>query len=233
MVYNRHRQTVCTAATGGNLTRRLAIVLSAPCARLITGVAMLETERLKLVAFEKDDARMFSEWEATPDVKKYFFANAYFLPQPEKDAEMFDHWLEEMAKSKCGFYEVLLKRDASRRGSKERPIGMCGWHEAGSIPGRYELFLYIGEENLLSRGLGTEVVQALTRALFECYAAHSVMLCYYAYNLRGRKCYLDKCGFTYEGRRREAALWEGEFHDMEYASVTLEEYRALKAKGVY
>lgn len=194
---------------------------------------MLESERLKLVAFEKDDVRLFSEWETSPAVQKFFFANPFSLPQPERDAELFDWWMEEMAKSKCAIYKVVLKRDASKRRAKERAIGLCGWHETGDIPGRYELWLYIGEEKLLSRGLGTEIIKVLTRSLFECYAAHTVMLCYYAYNLRGRKCYLDKCGFACEGRRREAILWQGEFHDMEYASVTLEEYNALKAEGVY
>jgi RimJ/RimL family protein N-acetyltransferase len=194
---------------------------------------MLETERLKLVAFEKDDTPLFSEWENSPAVQKFFFANPYALPQPEKDAELFDHWLEEMAKSKCAIYKVVLKLDASKRRAKERPIGLCGWHETGNIPGRYELWLYIGEENLLSRGLGTEIIKVLTRSLFENYAAHTVMLCFYSYNERGRKCYLEKCGFTPEGRRREAILWQGEFYDMEYASVTLEEFQALKAKGVY
>jgi RimJ/RimL family protein N-acetyltransferase len=177
---------------------------------------MLETERLKLVAFEKDDTPLFSEWETSPAVQKFFFAN-----------------LEEMAKSKCAIYKVVLKLDASKRRAKERPIGLCGWHETGNIPGRYELWLYIGEENLLSRGLGTEIIKVLTRSLFENYAAHTVMLCFYSYNERGRKCYLEKCGFTPEGRRREAILWQGEFYDMEYASVTLEEFQALKAKGVY
>jgi len=194
---------------------------------------MLESERLKLVALEKDDSALFAKWETAPAVQKYFFANPYSLPQPERDAELYDWRLEEMAKSKCAIYKAVLKRDPARRRSKERPVGLCGWHERGEIPGRYELWLYIGEEKLLGRGLGTEMVKVLTRSLFECYAAHTVMLCFYSYNQRGRKCYLEKCGFTHEGRRREAVLWQGRFYDMEYASVTLEEYRALKAKGVY
>jgi len=73
----------------------------------------------------------------------------------------------------------------------------------------------------------------LTESLFESYAAHTVMLCWHAYNLRGRRCYIDKCGFKHEARWREATLWEGEYFDMEIASITLEEYKRLKEDGVY
>ena len=86
---------------------------------------MLETKRLKLIAFEKLDARLFSGWETSPAVQKYFFANPYSLPQPEKDSELFDWWLEEMAKSKCGFYKVLLKRGAESRRLRASSWARC------------------------------------------------------------------------------------------------------------
>ncbi len=197
------------------------------------GHPILETDRLKLVAMEKDDVEQMSRWDESPDVRKYFVANAYALSEPEREKEMFDTWLEETEKGVMCFYKVVLKKGVAAKRGKERPIGMAGWHQTGDIPGRYELWLYIAEGKWLNKGLGTEIVKELTRALFECYGAHTVMLCWHAYNLRGRRCYIDKCGFKYEARRREATSWEGEYFDMEIASITREEYKRLKKDGVY
>lgn len=194
---------------------------------------MLETKRLKLVAFEKDDSGLVARWDESPEVRKYFFANAYALSEPEREKEMFDTWLEELEKGVACFYKVLQKKSTSGSRNKEKPIGMAGWHQTGDVPGRYELWLYIGEGKWLNKGLGTEIIKVLTKSLFESYAAHTVMLCWHAYNLRGKRCYIDKCGFKYEARRREAILWEGEFYDMEIASITREEYDRLKKDGVY
>jgi len=194
---------------------------------------MLKTKRLKLVAFEKDDIEQLSQWDESVDVRKYFFANAYTLAEPERGEEMYDTWLEELEKGVSCFYKVLLENGTGRSRRKEKPIGLAGWHQTGDVPGRYELWLFIGEEKFLSKGLGTEIIKVLTESLFESYAAHTVILIWHAYNLRGRRVYIDKCGFKYEARRREATSWEGEYFDMEIASITREEYMRLKKDGVY
>jgi len=66
------------------------------CAGIISPLenAMLETKRLKLVAFEKDDSGLVARWDESPDVRKYFFANAYALSEPEREKEMFDQFWE-------------------------------------------------------------------------------------------------------------------------------------------
>ncbi|OPX21190.1 MAG: hypothetical protein B1H03_07550 [Planctomycetales bacterium 4484_113] len=188
---------------------------------------MLESKRLKFVAYEKEDLALDEKWMTSADVKKFFFANPYFLPEPERDEKMWDHWMEE-ARGKWCIYKAVVKKTG-------QPIGMCGFSiedEASTIPGRYELWLYIGETAELEKGYGTEIIQTLTRALFDFYAAHTVMLCYHAYNIRGKRCY-EKCGFKYEARLREHTFWEGSWHDMEVRSITRPEYERLKRKGVY
>jgi RimJ/RimL family protein N-acetyltransferase len=194
---------------------------------------MLETKRLKLVALEKDDSELVARWDESPDVRKYFVANAYLLAEPEREKEMFDTWLEEIEKGGMCLYKLVLRKGTSGERKKEKPIGLAGWHQTGDVPGRYELWLYIADDGWLNRGLGTEIVKALTKTLFECYAAHTVMLCWHAFNERGKRCYLDKCGFKYEARRREITLWEGKFYDMNTAGITLEEYKRLKKDGLY
>ena len=188
---------------------------------------MLESERLKFVPYEKEDIALDEQWMTSPDVKKFFFANPYFLPEPERDEKMWDHWMEE-ARGKWTAYKVVVKKTG-------KPIGICGYSvedDVGLIPGRYELFLYIGETDELEKGYGTEITRTLVKALFEWYAAHTVMLCYHAYNVRGKRCY-ESCGFKYDARVREHIFWEGDWCDLELRSITRPEYERLKRKGVY
>lgn len=194
---------------------------------------MLESAKLKYVAMEKDDMELFAKWERTPDVLKYFFCNPYMLPEVERDTEAYDEHASELTGDKIAIYKVLLKAGVESADCPEKPIGLCGWEREGDIPGKYEIFLYIGESDLLSKGLGTEMVKTLVALLFESLAAHTVMLCYYAFNERGKRVYLDKCGFKYDGKRRNMVHFEGVSYDMEYASITRDEYAALKQGGIY
>jgi|GEM_PF-2739528 len=88
---------------------------------------MLETKRLKLAAFEKDDIEQMSRWDESPDVRKFFFANAYILPEVEREKEMYDSWLEELEKGVFCIYKVLLKKGTNgkrtRRSQSDSQVG--------------------------------------------------------------------------------------------------------------
>lgn len=64
----------------------------------------------------------------------------------------------------------------------------------------------------LGRGLGSEAVRLVLAYAFGELALHRVSARVLADNARAIRCY-EKCGFTIEGRERQAALVGGEWHD--------------------
>lgn len=64
----------------------------------------------------------------------------------------------------------------------------------------------------LGIGLGQEVTRLVLRYAFEELKLHRVDLHVLAYNVRAIRCY-EKCGFIIEGKERESAYVDGEWHD--------------------
>ncbi len=62
------------------------------------------------------------------------------------------------------------------------------------------------------QGYGTEATRLAVRYAFEDAGLHRVHLEVFDHNPRARHVY-EKCGFTVEGRHRDALLWDGEWHD--------------------
>jgi RimJ/RimL family protein N-acetyltransferase len=64
----------------------------------------------------------------------------------------------------------------------------------------------------LGKGLGTEATRLVLRFAFEQLKLHRISVRVLAYNHRAIRAY-EKCGFVVEGRDREAAFVNGEWHD--------------------
>ena len=67
------------------------------------------------------------------------------------------------------------------------------------------------------RGLGSEATRLIVDHAFAI-GLHRVGLEVYAFNPRARRVY-EKAGFVYEGTRRDALLWDGEWTDAIVMSV--------------
>lgn len=70
----------------------------------------------------------------------------------------------------------------------------------------------IGPE-VFGRGYGTEALRAVVAHAFDDVGLHRISLEVFAFNPRARRVY-ENCGFTEEGRSREALFWDGEWHDV-------------------
>lgn len=62
------------------------------------------------------------------------------------------------------------------------------------------------------QGYGTEATRAVVDYAFEVIEVHRIGLEVYAFNPRAQRAY-EKCGFTVEGRLREALHWDGQWID--------------------
>jgi RimJ/RimL family protein N-acetyltransferase len=62
------------------------------------------------------------------------------------------------------------------------------------------------------RGLGSEATRLVIDYAFDTLGLHRIGLEVYAFNPRARHVY-ERAGFVYEGTRRDALLWDGEWFD--------------------
>ncbi|MBB6119602.1 GNAT family N-acetyltransferase [Nocardiopsis algeriensis] len=75
------------------------------------------------------------------------------------------------------------------------------------------------------QGLGREATQLVLEYAFEKVGLHRVWLYVYAFNMRAIAVYRS-CGFSVEGRLRDALLWEGRRHDALLMAVLRTGFRA-------
>lgn len=66
--------------------------------------------------------------------------------------------------------------------------------------------------HVFGQGYGTEATALVVGYALDVAGLHRVSLEVYAFNPRAQRVY-EKCGFTVEGRHRDALLWDGQWHD--------------------
>ena len=89
---------------------------------------------------------------------------------------------------------------------------------------RASLAIGIVDPRALGKGYGTEAIRLVLGYAFRDLALHRVSVRVLAYNARAIRAY-EKCGFVVEGREREAAHVDDEWHDDVIMGVLGREYR--------
>ncbi|MDS1268876.1 GNAT family protein [Lipingzhangella sp. LS1_29] len=83
----------------------------------------------------------------------------------------------------------------------------------------------LSSSEFTDRGLGKESTRLVLSYAFDVIGLHRVGLDVYAFNMRAVAAY-RACGFSIEGRLREALYWEGRWHDTLVMGVLDKEFRA-------
>jgi ribosomal-protein-alanine N-acetyltransferase len=105
-------------------------------------------------------------------------------------------------------------------------MGTARLHGLDEIDRRARSSIGLLDAGRLGMGLGTEVTQAVLHYGFGVLGLHRIDLRVLAYNTRAIRCYL-RCGFVEEGRERDAALVENEWHDDVIMGILEDEVRTL------
>lgn len=102
-------------------------------------------------------------------------------------------------------------------------IGQIRLHSIVEADQRARLAIGISDPAKLGRGLGSEAVRLLLAHGFGALGLHRIDLRVLAYNARAIRAY-QKCGFQVEGRERESALVDGQWHDDLIMSMLAHEF---------
>ena len=83
---------------------------------------------------------------------------------------------------------------------------------------RAEYGIFIGEEDAIGRGYGTQAVKLIVAYGFEYLHLHKIMLRVLAKNERARKSY-EKAGFVQEAYLKDEVFLQGAFQDVIYMAM--------------
>lgn len=162
-------------------------------------------ERLKgrdiyLRPMEESDTDLIVKWRNTDFVRRNF------IYQKEFTREGHLSWIENMVNTgKVIQFIICTKEDA--------PVGSVYLRDIDYEHGKAEYGIFIGEEDALSKGYGTQAAELMTEYSFQVLGLHKLMLRVLAENQRARRSY-EKAGFVQEGYLKEDVCLTDGYHDV-------------------
>lgn len=172
--------------------------------------------------------------------KKIVGKKVYLSPRSIEDAEKYTEWLNNYAIAQYvqqyvtiinleGEREYLSKNDPSVYNfaivdnETDELIGAIGLEHINQINQTAELGIFIGDENHLSRGYGSEAIMLLLNYGFNFINLNNIMLRVYSFNLRAQKAY-KKCGFKEFGVWKNSHYANGEYFDIIFMNITKDDF---------
>ena len=108
----------------------------------------------------------------------------------------------------------------------DRLVGTCALSQMDGDHGSALYHITIGEKDAWGNGYGTEATRLMVGHAFENLGLHRIALTVFAFNERAKRAY-ETCGFTTEGRAREAIRRDGQWWDEILMSILESEWRRM------
>lgn len=175
----------------------------------------IETERLTLREFVKDDFLSIHNYASDPGVVKY----QPWGPNSEKDTQLFlDQNIKYQLDNPRYDYEVaVVKKDDNKL------IGACGIH-LSNLDNREGWIGYCYNQQYWRNGYATEAAKAIIKFGFKHLNLHRIFATCDPDNSGSAKV-LEKIGMIKEGRLTENKLQKGEWRDSFLYSILEQECR--------
>ncbi|HEX3051567.1 MAG TPA: GNAT family protein [Aggregatilineaceae bacterium] len=192
---------------------------------------MLEGLLVDLVPFGERFMKLEHKWVNGPGVFYWAIGNHWLVTHAEMEA-----WQRERADDPQWQAQRVSFGVQTKDGT---PIGLFGMRRWLPHHRLAMLTAMIGEPDYWGGGYGTDALLLLVDFAFEWLDVHKVWLMTFSLNARVIR-QMEKVGFTFEGRMREATYAEGARHDILAYGLLREEWpgRAalieklgLRAKG--
>ena len=112
----------------------------------------------------------------------------------------------------------------------DRLVGTCALSQMDGDHGSALYHITIGEKDAWGNGYGTEATRLIVGHAFETLGLHRIALTVFAFNERAKRSY-ETCGFSVEGRAREAIRRDGQWWDEILMSILASEWRPMGSAG--
>lgn len=159
------------------------------------GTKTIETERLLLRRFRKEDAvPMFNNWANDPEVTKYLTWPAH--KSVEETKMVIDGWIADQEKDDHYLWAIALRDEESQ------PIGSISVVDHDDRVGKFHIGYCIGKQ-WWHQGIMTEALGAVMRFLFQEVGAQRIEAAHDPRNPHSGAV-MRKCGMTFEGTLRRS-----------------------------
>ncbi|CEA08291.1 Putative ribosomal N-acetyltransferase YdaF [Arthrobacter saudimassiliensis] len=181
----------------------------------VYGASLLAGARVRLRALADTDLPALAAWWADPAASA--LQTATVRPRPEGSFEqMFRQWSGNGDPGSVGF--SIEARDTGQL------IGHVTLYGAALPERAATLAIILGTEHS-GQGYGPDAVRTAVGYGFRQMGLNRIELRTWAFNTRARRAY-ESAGFKEEGRRRQAAFFDGRFHDEVIMAVLRDEWAA-------
>lgn len=161
---------------------------------------VLQGAQIFLRPMTRDDTERIITWR-----NKDFVRNNFIYRKPFT-AEGHLHWIETMVDTGKAVQFMICEKQG-------RAVGSVYLRDIDPVHHKAEYGIFIGEEDALSKGYGTEAAKMMTAYAFEELGLHKLNLRLLAGNERAKKSY-EKAGFVQEGYFRDEVLLDGKYCDV-------------------
>ncbi len=175
--------------------------------------AFIEGQRVVLRRHVPDNLDAFRRWYSDPEIARL----ARYTETPMRIDEV-DRFFQSRA---IGPESLAM---AIHEHGTDRLVGTCALSQLDGDNGSALYHITIGEKDAWGRGFGTEATSLMIAHAFGNLGLHRVSLSVFAFNERAIRAYA-RCGFTIEGRAREAIWRDGTWWDEVSMSILDAEWR--------
>lgn len=161
----------------------------------------MEDGRIYLRLMTRDDTENIIKWRNNDAVRSQFIYQKLFTK------ESHEKWIETMIDTGKVVQMVIMLVEG------DRPIGSVYVRDIDMEHKKGEYGVFIGEEDCLGKGYGTEAAELMTEYAFEYIGLHKLMLRVYADNERAIRSY-EKAGFEKEAYLKDDVYVQGQYRDI-------------------
>lgn len=179
---------------------------------------MIYGDRVRLRHNEKADLPHYVAWLNDPETRAGI---NLFLPLSQAEEE---RWFEEMMEKDP--IERPFAVDV-REGDGWSHVGSCGLFGFNHRSRSAELGIFIGAKERWGEGIGADTMRTLMRHGFTTLNLNRIFLRVFDFNERAFHLYRS-LGFTEEGRLRQNAYFEGQYHDTLLMGMLRTEWESLR-----
>ena len=182
------------------------------------GTVTIETDRLILRRFAKDDAScMFNNWANDIDVCKYMRWTPH--KSEEESRQILTGWLDSYNKETFYQWAITLKK-------MNVPVGAISLSVVNEFDNCGEVGYCIGKK-YWGQGIVTEALKAVLGFAFTAIGFNRIEACHSAKNAASGRV-MQKAGMTFEGMARQKYRSISGYEDSNMYSIIKEDFDSLK-----
>ncbi len=167
--------------------------------------AWIRGKKILLRPMTEEDTENIVRWRNEAFVRKNFIYQKPFTAEGHKQ------WTETMVDTGRVIQFIICTME-------KKPVGSVYLRDIDRVHNKAEYGIFIGEEEALSKGYGSEAAELMIRYAFEELHLHKLYLRVLAGNERARKSY-EKAGFVQEGYFKEDVLLPDGYRDVIFMGI--------------